>query len=132
MSKLIAPADFTTLVQKNTAVFSPASARTLEAWKADIEDCLKKLKYMQIARLTGTTQYDRLLNYRGNLTVTSGVLEAVKADIEKMWSVEVAAGLSAQHSFFETSSGFEFRAFAMNSSNEFVTLRVLIVDSPKE
>ncbi len=132
MSKLVAPNDFAAYLQKTTSVFSPVSARTIEAWKSDLEVCLKRLHYMQIARLAGGGQFDRMMNYRGNLTVTTGVLSAVKADIERIWSVDVALGTESQHTFFDSPSGFEFKSIAMNSSDEFLTLRILVVDSPKE
>ena len=132
MSKRCSPSEFKGMLDKWSGVFTPVSARSLGAWQMDFEDANSSLHYMAISKFEANPPMERMLSYRSIMGVNSGVTESVQADLEKIWSLDLARGLSAYHTFVERDSGFEYRFMAVNGSNEYITGRLIVLDRPKE
>ncbi|MFX8660767.1 hypothetical protein ABTM16_18840, partial [Acinetobacter baumannii] len=90
VSKGISPGEFKSLVDRSTATFSPVAHRALEAWNADVLDAYSRLHYLTLTRVESGIHLDRMLTYRAVLTNQMGVLDGVKADVEKIWNTDLS------------------------------------------
>ena len=100
--------------------YSPISTRELRTWVQDWRGGLQTIPYLRLVKATDGGLLN-MLDMRAVLNVEGLNLSMVRADVERVWSNEVASGLKAVHCFRESSSGLVFYFCALTSTNNYVT-----------
>ncbi len=100
--------------------YSPISTRELQVWSQDWKYGVSTIPYVRLTKLADGGLLN-MMEMRSILNIDGLNLSMVKADVERVWTNEVAKGLRAVHCFRETTSGVVFYFAALTSTNNYIT-----------
>jgi hypothetical protein len=100
--------------------YSPISTREAAAWLQDWRDSLRSIPYMRVVKVADGGLLN-MIELRAVLNIDGLNFDMVKADLERVWSGDVAKGLRATHCFRETGNGVVLYFAGLTSQNNYVT-----------
>lgn len=108
--------------------YTPLASRDQDVWARDWVEALREIPYLRLTKQERTLSNDNMLLLRCQMNFVGTKMEAVKADIERLWVKTLAGGLRAEHAFKEITGGFEFRFLLLSEKKEFFTGTVLVAE----
>lgn len=125
MSRRLEPRDFEQVRRQWTTTYEPVSPKDLQAWRPDWTNGLAVLPYLGAARTMLSDQPDSLVTVRCTLNNPKLPLEGIAADLERVWTENLAEELDPCHAVVLSPSLVLYFA-GLTKAKCYVTGRVII------
>ena len=106
--------------------FQPVSVRSQEVWEHDFADALHGAPYLRVVATSSGNWVQSMLCIKALMNVSGLMIEAVDADIERIWTDDIAKDLRAYHSLLATEDGFIMQCAAATAGNTYITARIAV------
>ncbi len=126
MSKRCNLAELDKVKEQWGRAYQPASIREQQAWEHDFANAYGDVSYLQVSTTSSGNNIHNMLTVRVMMGVEGSNFEGIQMDIEKVWSSDLAQGLSAHHAFLNTREGFDFQFLALNALNVYISGTVTV------
>lgn len=103
---------------------SPVGSRDVGLWVADCADAFGAIKYLEITRCQQGETSDAMIDVQATVNLPVEDWQYVRADCEKIWGEDLAAGLRAIHSTSLKETTLTFSFICLNGVGEYVTGRL--------
>lgn len=126
MSRRVTRANFEGTRKLWLDAYEHVGPRELPAWSSDWATALRDLPYVHLVRTQTDTIGEAMLIVKLASHFPLGSAEAVEADIESVWSANLAHSLRSYHAVVPTDDGLNFLFMCLTDQDRVVTGVVVV------